>query len=124
MASTCTTRTTPPRRLAAVATESVLEPPPPRFTADEIAAIAAELFGLRGVASDLGSERDQTFLIDECAAGGVLKISNLGEDPAVLDLETEAILHVSRVDPELPVARPRPTTAGGDYRPTIEGPDG
>jgi 4-aminobutyrate aminotransferase-like enzyme/Ser/Thr protein kinase RdoA (MazF antagonist) len=106
-----------------VATESVLEAPPPRFTAEEIASIAAELFGLRGVASDLGSERDQTFLIDDGAEGGVLKISNLGEDPAVLDLESEAILHVSRVDPELPVARPRPTS-GGDYRPTFEGPDG
>src|SRR5437870_3521701 len=106
-----------------MATESVLEAPPPRFTADEIAAIAAELFGLRGVASDLGSERDQTFLIDDGGGGGVLKISNLGEDPTVLDLETEAILHVSRVDPELPVARLRPSVHG-DYRPTIDGPDG
>jgi len=106
-----------------VPTESVLEAPPPRFTAEEIAAIAAELFGLRGRASDLGSERDQTFLIDDGGAGGVLKISNLGEDPAVLDLETEAILHVSVVDPELPVARPRPSVRG-DHRPTFEGPDG
>src|SRR5947199_5854980 len=115
---------TPPRRLAPMATESVLEAPPPRFTADEIAAIAAELFGLRGVASDLGSERDQTFLIDDGGdGGGVLKISNLGEDPAVLHLETEAILHVSRVDPELPVARPQPSVRG-DYRPTFDGPDG
>ena len=44
-----------------MATESVLEAPPPRFTAEEIAAIAGELFGLRGQARDLGSERDQTF---------------------------------------------------------------
>jgi 4-aminobutyrate aminotransferase-like enzyme/Ser/Thr protein kinase RdoA (MazF antagonist) len=90
-----------------VATESVLEAPPPRFTAEEIAAIAAELFGLRGQASDLGSERDQTFLIDDGAAGGVLKISNLGEDADVLDLEAKAIEHISRVDPDLPVARLR-----------------
>jgi 4-aminobutyrate aminotransferase-like enzyme/Ser/Thr protein kinase RdoA (MazF antagonist) len=90
-----------------VATESVLEAPPPRFTAEEIAAIAAELFGLSGQASDLGSERDQTFLIDDGAAGGVLKISNLGEDAAVLDLEAQAIEHISRVDPDLPVARLR-----------------
>ena len=41
----------------------------------------------------------------------------------MLDLETEAILHVSRVDPELPVARPRPSVHG-DYLPTIDGPDG
>jgi 4-aminobutyrate aminotransferase-like enzyme/Ser/Thr protein kinase RdoA (MazF antagonist) len=90
-----------------VASESVLEAPPPRFTAEEIAAIAAELFGLRGRASDLGSERDQTFLIDDGAAGGVLKISNLGEDADVLDLEAKAIEHISRVDPDLPVARLR-----------------
>ena len=90
-----------------MATESVLEAPPPRFTAEEIAAIAAELFGLRGQANDRGSERDQTFLIDDGAAGGVLKISNLGEDADVLDLEAKAIEHISRVDPDLPVARLR-----------------
>src|SRR5439155_1420154 len=33
------------------------------------------------------------------------------------------ILHVARVDSELPVARPRPSVRG-DYRPTIDGPDG
>ena len=87
---------------------NVLEAPPPRFVAGEVAEIAARLFGVEGSAVDLGSERDQTFLIDDGAGGGgVIKISNLGEDPAVLDLETEAILHVSRVDPALPAARPR-----------------
>ncbi|MDQ3859281.1 MAG: aminotransferase class III-fold pyridoxal phosphate-dependent enzyme [Actinomycetota bacterium] len=110
---------------------SVLEAPPPRFAPDEIAAIAAELFGVEGMAVDLGSERDQTFLIDDGhGGGGVLKISNLGEDPAVLDFETETILHVCRVDPELPVARPRLARhgrgGGGPVacRPIVEGPDG
>src|SRR5262249_49781835 len=56
--------------------------------------------------------------------GGVIKISNLGEDAAVLDLETEAILHVSRIDPKLPVAFPRPAAEGATYRPMVEGPDG
>jgi 4-aminobutyrate aminotransferase-like enzyme/Ser/Thr protein kinase RdoA (MazF antagonist) len=104
-------------------TESVLEAPPPRFTADEVAAIAAALFGIEGTATDLGSERDQTFLIDDGAEGGVLKISNLAEDPGVLDLECEALLHVGRVDPELPVARQRLSLADG-YRPTWTGEDG
>jgi 4-aminobutyrate aminotransferase-like enzyme/Ser/Thr protein kinase RdoA (MazF antagonist) len=108
---------------------SVLEAQPPRFSADEVAAIAADFFNVEGTAIDLGSERDQTFLIDDGRrSGGVLKISNLGEDAAVLDLETEAILHISRVDPELPVALPRPAAVDGDgpaaYRPTVEGPDG
>ncbi|HSC49064.1 MAG TPA: aminotransferase class III-fold pyridoxal phosphate-dependent enzyme [Gaiellaceae bacterium] len=97
---------------------NVLEAPPPRFTADEVAQIAEETFGVSGRASDLGSERDQTFLIDDGSDGAVVKISNLGEDPAVLDLEHEAILHVARVDPELPVARPLRERA------TIAGPDG
>jgi 4-aminobutyrate aminotransferase-like enzyme/Ser/Thr protein kinase RdoA (MazF antagonist) len=85
---------------------SVLESTPPRFTADDAAEIAAELFNLHGTASDLGSERDQTFLLDDGRAGGVLKISNSGEDAAALDLEEAAIAHVAAVDPDLPVARP------------------
>ena len=85
---------------------SVLESRPPAFTPEEAARVAAEVFGVEGAATDLGSERDQTFLIDDGRDGAVLKISNSGEDAAVLDLEHEAILHVARVDPELPVARP------------------
>jgi 4-aminobutyrate aminotransferase-like enzyme/Ser/Thr protein kinase RdoA (MazF antagonist) len=90
---------------------------------EEAAAIASELFGVRGTATELGSERDQAFLIEDGDEGGVLKISNLGEEPAVLDLETEAILHVTAADPELPVPRPRLATTG-EYRATVEGPDG
>jgi 4-aminobutyrate aminotransferase-like enzyme/aminoglycoside phosphotransferase (APT) family kinase protein len=107
----------------AAARQGVLEAPPPRFSADEAATIAADLFGLRGIADELGSERDQTFLIDAAGGGGVLKISNLGEDPSVLDLETHAILHASAVDPQLPLPQPRLATSG-TYRPTVDGPDG
>ena len=92
---------------------SVLESTPPRFRPEEIAAIGAELFGLRGEVRDLGSERDQTFLV----GNGVLKISNLGEDAATLHLEAQALAHIERADPELPVARLLEST-------TLEGPDG
>ena len=84
---------------------SVLEASPPRFTAEEAARIAAELYGLHGTASALGSERDQAFLLDDGGAGGVLKISNASEDVSVLDLEEAAIAHVTAVEPDLPVAR-------------------
>jgi 4-aminobutyrate aminotransferase-like enzyme/Ser/Thr protein kinase RdoA (MazF antagonist) len=106
---------------------SVLESSPPRFGDGDVARIAAELFGLEGAATNLGSERDQTFLVEGPADAGVIKLSNLGEDPATLDLETEAILHISRVDPELPVARPRIVSSSmgaAAYRTTVEGPDG
>jgi len=107
----------------------VLEAPPPQFSPSEVASIAAELYGLSGTAVDLGSERDQTFLIDDGGAGGVLKISNTGEDPAVLDLEARAILHIAGVDPELPVARPyrvpkTDATGAAAYRTTADGPSG
>jgi 4-aminobutyrate aminotransferase-like enzyme/Ser/Thr protein kinase RdoA (MazF antagonist) len=85
---------------------SVLESTPPRFTADEAAGIAAQVFDLPGSATDLGSERDQAFLLDDGRAGAVLKISNSGEDDAALDLEEAAIAHVAAVDPGLPLARP------------------
>ena len=106
---------------------SVLEATPPSFRAGEVARIAAELLGLEGTAVDLGSERDQTFLVDGAAGQGVVKISNLGEQPATLDFEAEAILHICRVDPDLPVARPLVVSAGegaAAYRTTVEGQDG
>jgi hydroxylysine kinase len=107
---------------------SVLEATPPRFSPSDVARIAAELFRIGGgTAVDLGSERDQTFLVEGGSDSGVMKISNLGESAETLDLEAEAILHVARVDPELPVARPRVVSGGagaGAYRTTVEGPDG
>ena len=101
----------------------VLEASPPRFSPAEIAGIAADLFGVRGDARDLGSERDQTFLVDGPDGSGILKVSNLAEDPLVLDFETAALEHIARADPELPVARQLAAPDGG-YRPTVRGPDG
>jgi len=106
---------------------SVLEATPPSFGADAVARIAAELFGLDGPVTDLGSERDQTFLAEGKGGSGVIKISNLGEQAPTLDLEAEAILHTLRVDPELPVASPRVVSdaaGAAAYRTTVEGPDG
>ena len=94
----------------------VLEASPPRFSPAEIAGIAADLFGVRGDARDLGSERDQTFLVEGPDGSGILKVSNLAEDSLVLDFETAALEHIARADPELPVARQlaaRPTAATG-----------
>jgi 4-aminobutyrate aminotransferase-like enzyme/Ser/Thr protein kinase RdoA (MazF antagonist) len=98
---------------------SVLDSSPPRFTAGEAAEIAAELFGVHGSASDLGSERDQAFLLEDGGAGRVLKVSNSGEDTATLDFEEAVIAHVGAVDPDLPIARqlaPRATFDGHHVR--------
>ena len=100
----------------ALTDSSVLTARPPSFSTGDAAAIAAEHFGLTGVATALGSERDQTFLIDGTDDAGVLKVSNAGEDANVLDLETAAILHALAVDPELPIARARKP-----YRISVDG---
>jgi 4-aminobutyrate aminotransferase-like enzyme/aminoglycoside phosphotransferase (APT) family kinase protein len=101
----------------------VLDASPPSFSAVEIAAIAADLYDLNGDARDLGSERDQTFLVEGADGAGILKVSNVAEDPLVLDFETEALAHIARADPELPVARQLPAPGGG-YRPTVQGAEG
>ena len=97
----------------------VLESQPPRFAAGDAARLAHDLFGIDGAATALGSERDQTFAVGDA----VLKLSNLGEDAGVLDLETQAALHVARVDPSLPLALPR-TLLGGGYVGIAEADDG
>jgi 4-aminobutyrate aminotransferase-like enzyme/Ser/Thr protein kinase RdoA (MazF antagonist) len=92
---------------AAASSLSVVESPLPAFTADDALAIAARVFGVEGLASPLSSERDQAFLVDDGAGGGgVLKISNAAERPAVIDMEAAAVMHALTVDPDLPVARP------------------
>jgi 4-aminobutyrate aminotransferase-like enzyme/Ser/Thr protein kinase RdoA (MazF antagonist) len=95
----------------------VLRTPPPRFSPQDGARIAASIFGVTGEARALGSERDQNFLIDDGTTRIVLKISNAGEDPGVLDMETEAALHALRTDPDLPVAAPIPIVASGPDNP-------
>ena len=73
----------------------------------------AAVWGRRGTATPLVSERDQNFrLTDEHGTSWVLKIANAVEDPGVVDMEVEAVRHVARMDPELPVAVPIPTDDG------------
>ena len=80
----------------------------PTFTAEEAESLARALFGVSGTAVPLVSVRDQNFrLTDEDGDGWVLKISNAVEDPAVVDMEVQAVRHVARVDPTLPVPVPR-----------------
>jgi 4-aminobutyrate aminotransferase-like enzyme len=87
------------------AVDRVLTAAPPTFSAEEIAALARELFGVDGVPVAAASERDQTFLIDGDRPA-VLKLSNSAEDPAQLDLEALAAQRVAQLDAELPVALP------------------
>jgi len=84
----------------------ILENQPPGFSTGQVVKIAKALYGLTGKFSPLDSERDQNFLIEiSNGAQFVLKIANSATDSAVLKMQVEALQHIAKVDPELPVPR-------------------
>jgi 4-aminobutyrate aminotransferase-like enzyme/Ser/Thr protein kinase RdoA (MazF antagonist) len=98
--------------MSAADIDTVLQAPPPTYTTRDACEIAAVTHGLAAAeARNLGSERDQTFMLLDSAGSGlaVLKVSNPAEDPATLDMEALAALHAVRADPELAIAQPRLT---------------
>jgi 4-aminobutyrate aminotransferase-like enzyme/Ser/Thr protein kinase RdoA (MazF antagonist) len=96
--------------------DPVLLSPAPPFSLDEAVAIAAGFDVQAASAVDLGSERDRTFLLldDHGDRLAVMKVSNVAESVATLDMEADIVAHIASVDPELPVARPRPVPGDPD----------
>jgi 4-aminobutyrate aminotransferase-like enzyme len=92
--------------------DAVLQAPPPRFTTADACEIAARTYGIDAAnAVNLGSERDQTFLLLDAAGAetAVLKVSNPAEDTATLDMEALVAQHAAAADPGLTIAQPRVT---------------
>ena len=80
---------------------------------DAEAAVAA-VYGLSGTAKRLSSERDETFLFTGADGRAfVLKIANPAEDPAALEFQDGALLHLAAAAPAVPVPRIVPTKNGG-----------
>ena len=85
----------------------------PAFTRDDARTLGRRHYGLDADVSPLPSERDQNFLLT--TAGGdrhVLKISNAGEDPRVIDLQNAALLHLATVAPDIRLPRVRHAADG------------
>jgi hydroxylysine kinase len=75
--------------------------------------LAAEHYGLSAAVHRLDSERDQNFrLRTPDGREYVLKIANPTEDRAVTNLQTEALVQLAAVDPDLPVPRIFPALNG------------
>lgn len=97
--------------------------------AEWASALALERYGLSGALSALTGERDANFLLRVDGAGPMagrrfmLKISHPLETPLVADFQTQALLHLARVDPKLPVQRLAPTLYGA-HAFTERAPDG
>lgn len=89
--------------------DAILASAPPTFSEADATRIASRTFGVRATtARSLGSERDQTFRLATASGEGlaIMKISNLAEDPATLDMEALGVLHAQRADPTIPLAAP------------------
>jgi len=69
----------------------------PRFTVDRAVSLAADLYNLHATAESLPSERDQNFLLTDLSGERfVLKIANSLEDQALLQAESDAMMHAGK----------------------------
>lgn len=95
---------------------AVLSAPPAPVPSDWAAQQLALHWGLRGELQALSGERDANFLLQ--AFGGsvplraMLKVSHPSEPALVSDFQTQALLHIARQAPTLPVQRLLPTRDG------------
>jgi len=68
----------------------------PDFNAASAEALVAELWGIRGRAQPLPSERDQNFLLTDCAGEKfVLKLANALESRAFLEAQNAVLKHLA-----------------------------
>lgn len=87
-------------------TTTVLNSSVPAISDAEARDILARFFGIAGEVALLTSERDKNFRVS--ASDGrdyVLKIANAVEPPDVTRFQTDALLHIERMDPSLPAPR-------------------
>lgn len=92
------------------------------ISTQEAVQVAQLYFGVTGSASRLISERDQNFHLTCTDGSYVLKFAHPGEDREVSNLQTQALLHIEKADPGLPVQRVIRTMEGeAELRLTIGG---
>lgn len=86
---------------------------------DEVVRIVRDRYGLVAAARRLSSERDENFALStDDGRAYLLKLSNAAEDRQVTDFQTQALVHVARADPGLPVPHLVPAT-DGDLTPVL-----
>jgi 4-aminobutyrate aminotransferase-like enzyme/Ser/Thr protein kinase RdoA (MazF antagonist) len=98
--------------------------PPPAFTGPAAQEILRDGFALDASLTPLAGERDQNFRAD--TADGrrfLLKISNPADGRDIVGMQTAALEHIGRADPELPVMRTLPAASGEPWI-EVTGPDG
>jgi 4-aminobutyrate aminotransferase-like enzyme/Ser/Thr protein kinase RdoA (MazF antagonist) len=91
------------------AADNVFASPPPSFTEPQLADLAELIFGLHGSMKPLNSERDQNVRLRTGQGDVVLKVANIAESKADLDLQCAALAHLASVASDLAVPRLIPT---------------
>ena len=94
---------------------------PPRISLPRAAALARESFGVEARAEDLPSERDRNFLLATAeGARFVLKFANRTENPAILDMQNRAMLHLAQAADGPVCSRVLPNAGGGYATPVAD----
>jgi Ser/Thr protein kinase RdoA (MazF antagonist) len=87
--------------------------PAPAFDAAAAARVAESFWGLSGRCELLYGERDLNFCLTKTDGDRhLLKLWNRTQDPAVVDFQMQALRHIERADPGLPVPRVELSLAG------------
>lgn len=86
---------------------------PPELDEASVAGFVERHWGLRGTLRRLAGERDQNFRLRlDDGRQFVIKIASPLEDPALVDYQVQALLHIARRDNDLPTPRILPATDG------------
>jgi hydroxylysine kinase len=85
------------------------------MTLNEAISVSYEHYGLKAVAKELKSERDQNFmLMIDGRPKFLLKVANAAEAHSTIDFRVGALRHMEDVAPDLPIQRVIQTRAGTD----------
>jgi Ser/Thr protein kinase RdoA (MazF antagonist) len=99
----------------------LLSLPPPRLAVGRLARLAERHWGLAGTLFPLTSERDQNHRIDTATGSFTLKLANLAEPPGLTDFQTQALIHLEKAAPNLPLPPVIPALDGRLIVPTPDG---
>lgn len=87
----------------------------PKFSLDEAESLARELYGIDASATELPSERDQNFLLnDSRGIRFVLKIANSSSQRGLLEAQNAAMAHIGRATSTLRCPEVLATLAGDE----------
>jgi hydroxylysine kinase len=92
---------------------SVLSAPSHCSSSEEISQFIRLHYGISGALDKLGSERDENYRITLTdGSQRLFKLTHVLEDPALVDFQTKALLHIASAAPGLPVQRLVPSLSG------------